>query len=393
MLEAETEAKLQQIQQQLTASSITTNDLLALLHKSAPGMTDHTNANPLNFVNSLGVLTSALSLSAVINSNSTQMPQPLGNNTTVLNMGHNPSKLEMFFMAQENKRACSVKDQDIACDEFDDLSHQIMLEKCLKQVFDEQEPIESSKSSKSAQFMDDEEDEENKPPMASAMKPICLNSSVNRPSGGVQRSIVSFCSSPLSKENNHLNEDSITSPIAANKINQRSSNHTNSTSSLSSQPSSFNSSGQKSSIMLYRSLNTSNTIYVQPSDIIIPLVEGDYNEYKLFPHAESSPATSQTTNNKDEQNSIMMGKLLNNLGVKCYNGQDSDDDLDLVDTVYSPPLSSISSNSSSGVNSVSSSLNASPISTSPSMLMHHHHIHHCITQPFKVTTIQQRHPF
>ena len=39
------------------------------------------------------------------------------------------------------------------------------------------------------------------------------------------------------------------------------------------------------SVILYRSLNSSNTIFVQPTDILEPLEVGDFKEYILFPEA------------------------------------------------------------------------------------------------------------
>lgn len=104
------------------------------------------------------------------------------------------------------------------------------------------------------------------------------------------------------------------------------------------------------SVRLFRSLNSSNTIYVQPTDIIIPLSEGDYTEYKLFPVASQKQETERIQNFNDE-NSSVMNKILNNLGV--YLGESSNEDLEL----YSPPISSVSSVSPC---SISSSLASSP---------------------------------
>lgn len=77
-----------------------------------------------------------------------------------------------------------------------------------------------------------------------------------------------------------------------------------SNSSSSSSPTSsihHKSATHDSSIMVYRSLNTSNTIFVQPTDILEPLEIGEFNEYKLFPSNEefystmSSPAIQKTS--------------------------------------------------------------------------------------------------
>ena len=64
------------------------------------------------------------------------------------------------------------------------------------------------------------------------------------------------------------------------------------------QKSSIETSMSSQSVILYRSLNTSNTIFVQPTDILEPLEIGDFNEYKLFPTATltmSSPKEIELT--------------------------------------------------------------------------------------------------
>ena len=40
------------------------------------------------------------------------------------------------------------------------------------------------------------------------------------------------------------------------------------------------------SVMLFRSVNNSHTICVEPTDVLEPLNEGDFAEYKLFPNSE-----------------------------------------------------------------------------------------------------------
>jgi hypothetical protein len=35
--------------------------------------------------------------------------------------------------------------------------------------------------------------------------------------------------------------------------------------------------------LLFKSINSSNTIFIQPHDVLTPLNEGDFHEYKLFP--------------------------------------------------------------------------------------------------------------
>jgi hypothetical protein len=81
------------------------------------------------------------------------------------------------------------------------------------------------------------------------------------------------------------------------KTNDNASSHSISSSCSSSSPRSpinhntspsvKNSSANDTSIVLYRSLNTSNTIFVQPTDILEPLEIGEFNEYKLFPQTSS----------------------------------------------------------------------------------------------------------
>lgn len=103
-------------------------------------------------------------------------------------------------------------------------------------------------------------------------------------------------------------------------------------------------SSKDASIRLFRSINSSNTIYVQPTDIIIPLTEGDYNEYKLFPSGDR----------KIEFNEHPLSLILNNLNIQ-----------EDFPELYSPPISSASSDTSC---SNSSSLVSSPRSQSPKYL-------------------------
>lgn len=98
-------------------------------------------------------------------------------------------------------------------------------------------------------------------------------------------------------------------------------------------------------IRLFRSINSSNTIYVQPTDIIIPLNEGDYTEYKLFPSADKNV----------DCGTHPLCSLLNNLSL---NASDSNE-------LYSPPISPASSDASC---SNSSSPVSSPRSQSPKYL-------------------------
>ncbi|RNA44448.1 polyadenylate-binding 7 [Brachionus plicatilis] len=90
-------------------------------------------------------------------------------------------------------------------------------------------------------------------------------------------------------------------------------------------------------IRLFRSINSSNTIYVQPSDIIIPLNEGDYTEYKLFPSGDTSIDCSQHP----------LSTILKNWNNSANESNE----------LYSPPISPASSDASC---SNSSSLVSSP---------------------------------
>ena len=57
---------------------------------------------------------------------------------------------------------------------------------------------------------------------------------------------------------------------------------------------------QNTSVMLFRSVNNSHTICVEPTDVLEPLNEGDFAEYKLFPNYSNSdmkiPVQSQKSN-------------------------------------------------------------------------------------------------
>lgn len=98
-------------------------------------------------------------------------------------------------------------------------------------------------------------------------------------------------------------------------------------------------------VRLFRSINSSNTIYVQPTDIIIPLNEGDYNEYKLFPTGDQNIDCNQHP----------LSSILRDFSG---NANESNE-------LYSPPISPASSNASC---SNSSSLVSSPRSQSPKYL-------------------------
>lgn len=98
-------------------------------------------------------------------------------------------------------------------------------------------------------------------------------------------------------------------------------------------------------VRLFRSINSSNTIYVQPTDIIIPLNEGDYNEYKLFPTGDKNIDYNQHP-------------------LRCIL-KDLNSNVNESNELYSPPISPASSDASC---SNSSSLVSSPRSQSPKYL-------------------------
>ena len=313
LLEAEAEAQLHHMQH-LGHQQATANELLNYLQKNAATVVgDLENLNPLSYASS------SLSMHSEIQ----QIEKSVSFDHDKVN-NHNKKN----YYDDEDDEICS--------------SNNDVLEKCLLQVFEEI-LIEDTdhrlpKSNKSS----------------SVLKSININSNSHFNS--------SSCSSPLSLKDDDLY--SATSPAKINdSTHHRSSNsNTNSTSSLSGL-----SHKSSKSIMLFRSINSSNTIYVQPSDVIIPLSEGDYAEYKLFPNSSNDSSTISQSNNEQ---TCALDKILSNLNaygdVSCKQQ---------TLEIYSPPLSCSVSASSSQPSSNSSSLNASPISTSP-LLLHRHHHHH-----------------
>jgi RNA recognition motif-containing protein len=132
--------------------------------------------------------------------------------------------------------------------------------------------------------------------------------------------------------------------------------------SLSSSPLSPNnreSSLSSNSVILYRSLNTSNTIFVQPTDILEPLEVGDFNEYKLFP-------------------TVISTQLFKGLSMSSPNKNQEEEDEDyefakeiLVDLISPPSSVSLSSSISS-----SSSTSTSPLLSMRRKYRSRHHHHH-----------------
>lgn len=94
-----------------------------------------------------------------------------------------------------------------------------------------------------------------------------------------------------------------------------------------------------SSVKLFRSINNSHTIWVEPTDVLEPLNEGDFTEYKLFP-------TGQATNKRNLSNNLPAADIEIEFGFPDYSSQS---------------LSLTCSN----LSSVSSSMANSPISSFP----------------------------
>jgi hypothetical protein len=161
-----------------------------------------------------------------------------------------------------------------------------------------------------------------------------------------------------------------------NNNNKNNTMHYNSLSSSCSSPISqkddkspkVSSTQQSASVRFVRSKYTSNSIYLQPTDVTEPLSEGEYNEYKLFPNdsvaSHSQVSVSRVVEYTEESNNVF-DKLLGNIGlVNKITGlyTTNEDEIE----IYSPPLSSCLSSVSSCSNS--SSATNSPMSNSP---VHH----------------------
>ena len=136
--------------------------------------------------------------------------------------------------------------------------------------------------------------------------------------------------------------------------------------------------GDSNSLMLYRSVNTSNTIFVQPTDVLEPLNEGEFTEYKLFPsntttkhqHSSSKPPPPVTPSSSSSSVTMATWSSVKQQHSKsCLPA-----DMELLVIDYTPPFSvSLSPNTSSSSScSNGSSLLTSPSISSPSK---HHHQH------------------
>jgi hypothetical protein len=116
----------------------------------------------------------------------------------------------------------------------------------------------------------------------------------------------------------------------------------------------------QNSVMLFRSINTSNTFYVEPTDILEPLNEGDFAEYKLFPLNQplNNQQHKQQTcdNSKNVLNSILNNLEKINSSHNCsyeskFNYSNENESFDYISLISSSPQSSsIASLNSSSIN-------------------------------------------
>jgi hypothetical protein len=82
------------------------------------------------------------------------------------------------------------------------------------------------------------------------------------------------------------------------------------------------SSNMSSSVMLFRSINNSHTICVEPTDVLEPLNDGEFNEYKLFP---TNKQIYKGNRNSQVNSEIDLDILLSDytprsLSLSCSNG-------------------------------------------------------------------------
>lgn len=76
-----------------------------------------------------------------------------------------------------------------------------------------------------------------------------------------------------------------------------------------------------SSVNFFRSINNSHTIMVEPTDVLEPLNEGEFNEYKLFPTAgQGSKRKDQHSNMSNEIEMDLLGDYSpQSLSLSCSN--------------------------------------------------------------------------
>lgn len=155
-------------------------------------------------------------------------------------------------------------------------------------------------------------------------------------------------SNNLLKQNNSLSGSS--SPLSPTMLNTREHSPTQGTKSHHNS-NSIEQSLSSNSVILYRSLNTSNTIFVQPTDILEPLEVGDFNEYKLFPSTSS------------ESNAVC-GSVIKGLSMSSPNKLNDNDytkEIEILVELTPPSSVSLSSSSSSTSSSSSSGSSASSL--------------------------------
>jgi hypothetical protein len=196
----------------------------------------------------------------------------------------------------------------------------------------------------------------------------------------------------LKNENNIVQRSTCSSPLSSTRLSPFNCKF-QASSSIGTRPSSSTSLSNAiskplsdyCSILLFRSINTSNTIYVQPTDVLEPLNEGNFDEYKLFPAIDtiqsigsksissslsswisSSSSTSSSSSSTvssvgDASGGILLESSLNSSKSNEVTNEDM-----MLSVDFTPPSSvSLLSNFDGGCSSSqSSSLSTSPTCTS-----------------------------
>ena len=152
------------------------------------------------------------------------------------------------------------------------------------------------------------------------------------------------------KENINIIHDNLATQN--NKTSHLSSNCSSPISFKDNSPRSFQT---KTNVMLFRSINNSHKICVEPTDVLEPLNEGDFAEYKLFPQSfqeiKFNKKNDQTINSS-------LKSVLQGLEMNHHHHQSSNDEIMHILTDYTPQSLSLSCSSAS---SLPSSLANSPI--------------------------------
>ncbi len=155
------------------------------------------------------------------------------------------------------------------------------------------------------------------------------------------------------KENINIIQDNLN-----NKTSHLSSNCSSPISFKDNSPRSFQTT---TNVMLFRSINNSHTICVEPTDVLEPLNEGDFAEYKLFPQSFQEIKLNNNKQNVQTINSSLKS-VLQGLEMKSsvnhHHHQSSNDEIMHILTDYTPQSLSLSCSSAS---SLPSSLANSPI--------------------------------